>query len=230
MAESLPSSSITVGPSRAFHVLVWFGLPVLGAGVGWLLAWGLDWVLGLSWAPFQGPLRLLDDVTGSWTLPVLVGLGVVLGVVVALSAYDDVAYVTVGPDGVTVTQGDVAQEVPRALVAAVFPEGKQLVVQDRSGRRRARGPIGDVPVDRLRAAFVAHGYGWVEADPFEGSFSRWVEDAPGLPVGADAFLAARQRALEHGDAKDVESLRVELDRLGVVVREDGTRQFWRAVR
>ena len=48
-----------------------------------------------------------------------------------------------------------------------------------------------------------------------------------MPSGADALLVARQRVLEKGDRRDVAELRVELARLGVAVRDEGRRQYWR---
>lgn len=230
MTAASPPPAITVGPSRAFHVVVWLGFPLAGALAGWLLTLGLDTIVNLSWAPFQGPLRLVDDITGSWTLPVLLGLGAVLGLMLALSAYGEVPTVTVEPEGITITRDDTVQRVDRSDAATVFAEGAQLVVQDASGRRRALAPIGDLPIDKLRGALTSHGYAWTEADPFETAFSRWVENAPALPVGADAILVARQRALDKGHEQDAEDFRLELDKVGVVVRDDGKRQFWRPVR
>ncbi|MEP7795406.1 hypothetical protein [Sanguibacter sp. 25GB23B1] len=194
-----------------------------------MLALGLDWIVGLSWVPFQGPLSLVDELTGSWTVLALVVLGVALGLVLALSVYGDVVYVTVEPQAVVVTRGDEVRRVPRSAVATVFLEGGHLVVQDASGRRGARAPVDHLPTDRLRAVFIGCGYRWVEADPLAGAFSRWFENAPGLPAGGDAILAARQKALDGGQEEAAEDLRVELDRVGVVVRDEGGRQFWRPV-
>jgi hypothetical protein len=49
-----------------------------------------------------------------------------------------------------------------------------------------------------------------------------------LPAEANVLLQARREALGDKDAADdVRELRDELARLGVVVREEKTRQFWR---
>lgn len=50
---------------------------------------------------------------------------------------------------------------------------------------------------------------------------------PGLPDGADALLKARAAALTKGDKDDATELRAELARLGVVVRDEKKRQFFR---
>ncbi|MFJ7078113.1 hypothetical protein [Streptomyces sp. NPDC098781] len=51
---------------------------------------------------------------------------------------------------------------------------------------------------------------------------------PGLPEGADALMRARAAARERdGGADDSRELRGELLKLGVVVRDEGKRQYWR---
>lgn len=223
------SSVSRVGPERSFRLIVWIGCPVLGLVAGGLLAVLLDWALGLPWVPMQGPLELVDEVTGDWTLPVLAVIGLVLGLAIAAVADREVARVEVGPDAVTVTQEGREQRVPAGEVDAVFVEEGLLVVQDASGRRRAWARMEDLSEDEVRAAFAEHGYAWVEADPFASDFRRWVPDAPALPVGANAVLVARQKALEDNKGQDAEDFRLELQKLGVVVRDEGDRQFWRTV-
>jgi hypothetical protein len=67
-------------------------------------------------------------------------------------------------------------------------------------------------------------------DPHKDEYRRWVEDLPDLPAGADAVLKARARALDRGDKEDAAQLRLELGKLGIVVRDEGKRQFWRRTR
>jgi len=56
-----------------------------------------------------------------------------------------------------------------------------------------------------------------------------VEDLPGLPEGAGALLRARAQALEKRKDREVAELRRELGRLGVVVRDEKRRQYWRTI-
>jgi hypothetical protein len=120
-----------------------------------------------------------------------------------------------------------SRRVPRASTGAVFLDGKQLVLLGHATDELAREG-GDLPdAKRLQAAFLAHGFPWLTADPHQDEYRRWVEDLPELPAGADAIFRARARALDRGDKEDAEQLRQELGRLGIVVREVGKRQFWR---
>jgi hypothetical protein len=88
----------------------------------------------------------------------------------------------------------------------------------------------DLDADRLQAAFVIHGFPWLAGgDPHKDEFRLWAEDMPDLPAGANALLKARARALgKGGDGKeDAAELRAELARLGIVVRDEKKRQYWR---
>jgi hypothetical protein len=151
--------------------------------------------------------------------------------VVAVLAEQDYVRVTVDDDQVTVARGASQRSLPRAWIGAVFLDGRQLVLLGHATDELAREG-GDLPdAKRLEAAFAAHGYPWTPGgDPHRDEYRRWVEDLPDLPAGADAVLKARARALDKGDKEDAAQLREELGKLGIVVREEGKRQFWRRTR
>lgn len=44
---------------------------------------------------------------------------------------------------------------------------------------------------------------------------------------AHALLKARHKALQDEEKDDIEEFRLELAQLGIVVRDEGTRQYWR---
>jgi hypothetical protein len=220
-----------VAPPPGERALVWVGFPLIGAAAGWLLKSLAEWATSLPWVPFQGPLELVASVPDPQATIGSIALGVAGGLVVAVLAEQDYVRVTVEDDQLTVTRGGSSRRVPRASVAAVFLDGKQLVLLGHATDELAREG-GDLPdAERLDAAFRAHGYPWVPGgDPHKGEYRRWVEDLPDLPAGADAVLEARARALDRGDQEDAAQLRLELGKLGIVVRDEGKRQFWRRTR
>lgn len=210
--------------------LVWVGFPLLGAAACFGVLRLADWVVTLPWVPFEGPFRLVSELP---ELPATIGalvVGMVLGVVVALLAAADSVRVTVSDGDVMVERG--GEEIGRfaaSRVASAFLDGKRLVVLDPAGAELVR-ESSDLEAADLEAAFRAHGYRWLaEGDPFGDRFRRWVEDEPALDPGANAVLRARQKALEKDDKDDVADLRRELAKLGVVVREEKKRQYWRVV-
>lgn len=219
---------VRVAPGAAERTLVWGGFPVLGVGAGCLVTAVAGWVGSLPWFPYQGPLRLVDSLDDTPATIGGIAVGVVAGLVLAVMAEDDYLKITVGPDEVTVVRGDLTRTVDRDQVEAAFLDGKTLVLLGERGREVLREQ-GDLNVKQVPDAFRTHGYNWLDADPYADEYRRWVEDMPGLPDGVNALLAARGRALDKGDKQDAAQLHRELARLGVVVRDEGKRQFWRTV-
>lgn len=91
----------------------------------------------------------------------------------------------------------------------------------------AREEIDEKP-EKVENAFRKHNYEWAaDGDPFKDQFRRWIPDAPELSPGAHALLKARHKALKDEETDDVEEFRLELAQLGIVVRDEDTRQYWR---
>ncbi|GAA1630621.1 YqeB family protein [Catellatospora bangladeshensis] len=210
------------------RALIALGFPVLGAAVGWGLIAMADWVAGLDWAPFQGPFKLIAKIPEPWATGGAVALGLVGGVLLVLTAIGERLTVTVRHDAALLERPDAAaRTVARRDVAAVFTDGKALVLQGADGAEHAR-EVSDLRRTDLRAAFTAHGFPWREdGDPYADRFRLWVPDLAGLPEGANALLAARAKALQKSDAAESALLLAELHRLGVVVRVEKKRQYWR---
>ncbi|MBB5789232.1 YqeB family protein [Jiangella mangrovi] len=219
-----------VGRPRWEAVLVWLGFPALGALLGLGLRPLAQWMLDTSWVPDHGLARVVADLPQPWGVIGAVAVGVVLGVVVALTAEGEVLRVAVDGSGVTLTRDGNNRTFARGDVTAIFTDGKELVLVGRSSEELAREKS-DLAADRLAAAFTEQGYPWrADGDPHRDEFRRWVPDEPELPAGANAVLRARSSALEKGDLKDLAELREELAKLGVVVRDQDKRQYWRQVK
>ncbi|BCJ73419.1 hypothetical protein CS0771_29630 [Catellatospora sp. IY07-71] len=210
------------------RVLIALGFPALGMAAGWGLIAVADRVVGLDWAPFQGPFRLIAKIPEPWATLGAVALGLVAGVLLVLTAIGERLTVTVRHDAALLARPDTAaRTVARRDVAAVFTDGKALVLQGADGAEHAR-EVSDLRQADLRAAFTAHGYPWrADGDPYADRFRLWVPDLAGLPEGANALLAARAKALKKSDAAESAVLLAELHRLGVVVRVEKGRQYWR---
>lgn len=226
---SSPHDATVVAPPPGERALVRIGFPLVGAAAGWLIKSVAGWVASLPWAPFQGPFTLIASVADRpLATAVALLVGGLAGLVVVFLAEHDYVTVTVGDGEITMARGGSSQSVGRASIGAVFLDGKQLVLLGRATEELARQG-GDLPdAKRLEDAFLAHGYPWhADGDPHRDEYQRWVEGTPGLPAGADALLKARARALDKGDKDDAAELRTELAKLGIVVRDENKRQYWR---
>lgn len=219
-----------VRESRSAVTAVSVAFVVGGAGLGWLTKAGAGWVADLPWAPLQGPFRLIDEITEAEPISTIASLaiGALAGAVVAVLAMADMLRVRLTSEAAVLLRGSEEHRFERSSVGAAYMDGDRLVLLGHAGDELAREKT-DLDEERLAEAFRARGYRWFEDDPFAADLRRWVPETPGLPTGADALLMARDKALNKGDKHDVAELRCELAKLGVVVRDEKKRQYWRLV-
>jgi hypothetical protein len=216
-----------LGLSRGDRWLIWVGFPLVGLAAGWVLPLLARWLLSLPWVPFGGPLRLAASLDAGFGRIALVGAGLLLGLVFAFVAVHETLRVTVADKELRLRLGDSDRTVPRGEVAAVFVDGRHLVVLDRQSRQVVRERLEGAGDKRVAGAFRTHGYPWQERDPYAALFRRWVPDLPDLPGAVNAVLAARAVALTNKSGTDAAELRDEVQKLGYTVRDDGTTQHWR---
>ncbi|MBC8075177.1 MAG: hypothetical protein H7Y32_03800 [Chloroflexales bacterium] len=220
-------SETVVAVSLWERILVWVAFPVLGAGAAWLLYAVADWVVSLPWAPFQGPFKLVasfPDPQG--TIGALV-VGAGAGLVLAFLAAQERLTVTVSDDQITIERGGSSRVLKRASISAVFLDRKQLVLLSPTSAEVVR-EASDLNANHLTSALRTHGYPWLaDGDPYNDTYRRWVEDTPEIAGHANALLKARARALDKSDDDETAQLRTELANLGIVVRDEKKRQYWR---
>lgn len=197
-----------------------------GAGLGLLATLLAKGLATLTWAPLKGPAKLLTSVPEPWLTLGTVTVGAALGLLIGLIAVHESLSVRISDDRVVLTTRKTTQDFPHDAIASAFRDGKQLVLLGPDGSEIAREDSG-LSWPRLADAFAAHGYRWEAEDPYRAEWRRWVPGTPGLPGGADALLTARAGARKRDDAEDARELRLELSQLGVAVRDEKGRQYWR---
>ncbi|MFJ3442967.1 hypothetical protein ACIPM2_17560 [Streptomyces sp. NPDC086081] len=226
--DPVPRAEETAQLSESAWAIVLFCV-VCGAVAGGLLPLLARLLLSLPWAPLDGPAELLTSVPEPALTLGTVAVGALGGLLLGLTAVHEALSVRVTGTHLALTIRDSTQEFAREDVGVLCRDGKQLVALAPDGRELAREQCG-LPWRRLADTLGAHGWTWAEQDPYRADFRRWVPGTPGLPPGADALLRARARVREGGGgAADARELRGELWRLGVVVRDEGERQYWRVV-
>ena len=227
MTETAHETVVTY--PRWAWALVWAGFPAVGAGIGWVLKAIAGWVSGLVWTPLRGPFTAIASIPEPLATVGALAIGALAGFAFAFMSAQESLRVTVGVDAVELQHGESApQTYARSRVDAVFLDAKHLVLLD-SGTAELAREKSDLEPDVLRRAFQEHGWPWLAADPHAAAFRRWAADDPELPQVARSLLEARAMALSKGDAAEAARLRRELANLGVVVRDEHKRQFWRTV-
>ncbi|WP_339222173.1 DUF308 domain-containing protein [Paenibacillus sp. FSL W7-1332] len=215
-----------LGLSWADRMLVWAVPPLLGAVVGWFLPAIADWATGLAWVPFQGPLELIASIQGPWVVIVTAVLGLLAGMVLSHLAIKESLAVRLSDKEITLRIHEAERTFMREEVSAAFMDGKQLVLLGNEGEELYREKP-EAKRETVAEAFMRHGYSWRDRDPFADHYVRWVADTPGLTPSMNALFLAREKAIENDDQEDAADLRRELSKLGITVRDDGKRQYWR---
>lgn len=142
------------------------GLFAIGGGLlGWALPYVARWAADAEWAPFQGPLRLVGSIEGSWLEWGWPVIGALAGLAFAAWVVHSSPVLLVSDERVRVLRrGEVERVIRRDQVDGVHRRGSKVVIENAQGRELFAG---DVEGDKatLRNAFVTHHYPWEGPDP-----------------------------------------------------------------
>jgi len=212
-----------LGYPAADRVVIAVGIPGAATLIGYLLPVAARWLLRLHHGlPFRPVIRFIGATDRPLETTINLAIWLAIGVTVAVAAWNDGATVILTDDEVSTRR---AGSVPRSDVAAVFCDGAVLVVLDHQTRQRIRTRH-RAPKAALREAFTAHGYPWKEADPYADHFHRWTATAD-VPEPVRALLQVRETLLRRKDERQATEVREAAEALGVVIRDEGTTQYWR---
>lgn len=214
-AESGTDVSVPAAiPAVAAAVPIAIGV-LLGFAGGPLLRWLADL---LESTPIGAPgwLELLGDLPQGWSLVVLTGLGLVVGIILALYTVHEALSLRVFGDHLESEADGREGWTERATTTDVFRDNATLVLLQRDAAPVRLPGADDLREGDLRAAFERHDWPWRGTDPHAGEYERWVDGRPGFT--ADEHTLLRRR---HDAGKD-ESARIEADTAlfaaGLVVR------------
>ncbi|MCR3720016.1 MULTISPECIES: YqeB family protein [Prauserella salsuginis group] len=165
-----------------------------------------------------GWLHLLGDLPQGWSVTVMTGLGVAVGVVLMLFTFREALSLRVLDDHVESQVEGREAWTERATTTAVFRDRATLVFL-RGDAAPVRLPgAQDLRERDLRSAFERHSWPWRDGDPHAGEYERWVDGSPGFATQEHTLL---RRRLEVG--KD-DTARIEADdalfAAGLVARTD----------
>ncbi|WP_280617918.1 YqeB family protein [Heyndrickxia oleronia] len=229
LGEINSSSKTILGYSKALGILLYGGFSILGLVLGYFLPRIADWALKLPWLPFEGPIKLIHTLNGPWLPTILAILGFIAGIVIAYIAIKEILIITLTDQEILLEKDEQKTRLLNEQIESVFLDGKELVILGKSGYELVREKHDDSP-KKICEAFINHGYSWLaEGDPFKEEYRRWVPDSPELSLSANALMKAREMALKKNEVKDVKELRKELEKLGYIVRDEETCQYWRKV-
>ncbi|MDK8182417.1 DUF308 domain-containing protein [Paenibacillus sp. UMB4589-SE434] len=220
------SHRTTLGFSYLDKLLIWIVPPILGLTLGWFLPSVAKWAITLPWVPLKGPLELIASYTGPWVIVVTSCIGLIAGLWLTYAAFNESLVIYISDHTICMAINGKEEVFAKEQVSTGFLDGKQLVLIGTRGQELYREKH-ETTALKVADAFIQHGYDWSQADPFSDQYKRWVPDSPGLPLGANALLKAREVALQRKEQENIKDLHQELTKLGITVRDKDNRQYWR---
>ena len=203
----------------ALPTLLGLGVLALGIVLGWFapaLARGLVDLTEATPLPSPGLIRLIGTLPLEWSLGILGGLGLVGGGFVAFMTVGEAPRLTVADDHLEHAQEEREVWVERSDVGAAFRDKDDLVLLRPDGGLRARLDVDTLSGAKVRGALEQHRWPWLDADPHEQQFERWVDGRPGFT--ADEHAVLRRRLEERKDAAARRKADEDLAALGLVAR------------
>ncbi len=224
--DSSPDGVLVEMPRRDL-IGLWVFFPFAGAALFWLIRLLSELADRLRHFPVPGPLRWIAAIDEPYASGGAVLLGLTAGLLLSGWLVGRQLSVWVAADAVALRwRNGRHRSFGRDEVEGVCVAGKRLVLLGPGGAELAWEEH-ELPVEELKGALRAHGYTWLDRDPYADEFRLWVPETPGLPDGANALLVARREAVRKGQDDEAAELRSELLRLGVVVHDRRKRQYWR---
>jgi len=221
--------STVAGFDKGERPFILIGFPLIGAVLGWCIRPLATWASDIDPLPFGRVIDLIAGWNVVWATAVLTAVGLLAGLALALYVLHDTVTVTIGPTTLELTRGDRSTAFDRTEIDAVYVEAKRLIVLDRETAELANEPF-DAHPEKLAAELRRNGYPWCDADPYASAYRRWLDGSPELSDAEHFVLRTRGKALADDDDDELADLRKELTKLGLVVRDEGNRQYWRRAR
>jgi hypothetical protein len=224
----MPEPSSTV---RIAAVWSWV-LPTLGAvagfGLGFLVRPAFGWVTAqFDTAP--GPLRIAAMLPTGWAVLALAIVGAVGGAWLVAEWRAGSLILMVDETGVRLSQDGRDRFVSAGDLASSLRDGPDLVLLDGNGGELSRNRVDDLSTSKVRRALGTIGCRWIEGNPIDPQFQRWVDGDPALPKALNDLLRSRSGAIADGQCGTVYTVTEQLRSAGIAVRDRGGVQEYRTV-
>lgn len=226
MTEIDDTTRVAISPAALWMLGLACALAGLGLGFAAppVSRWAVDTLPSVP-----GPLEVLAEFSTAWSVPILTVLGIAAGIALARITLGESLTLTIDSDGALLSRDGNELYVPRAKVRAVFRDGKDLVLTDSTERELARRDADDLNAREIAAGFTTHGYPWTATNPYENTFTRWIDGHPDLDDPTHTLLRRRRTALSDKASDTATDLHRRLQSLGIVVRDRDKRQEYRRV-
>lgn len=113
-------SKTVVGFSTATGIFLYGGFGIAGLELGYFIPSITAFTLSLPWVPFEGPMKLINAINGSWAELALALLGLIAGLVIADISIKQTLVTTITDKEVQLDKDGHIQTIARQDIHAIF--------------------------------------------------------------------------------------------------------------
>ncbi|AST94740.1 MULTISPECIES: YqeB family protein [Bacillaceae] len=202
--------------------------PIVLGTIGWFLPKLFDFIKRISFFSDSKAIQLLESFNPFWVSIILMFVGVVIGVFLALTIYSEALKMNISDHEILINKDDKEKTIQKSEIKAIFMEDNEVVITDHKGQELLSEKT-DIKKEKIREIFLYHHYPWCEQDPYVNEFNLWTLEDHTLGEKVNSILYERRKAIREGDKKKAKNLKMDLNELGVVVKDQGENQYVRKV-
>lgn len=202
--------------------------PIVLGTIGWFLPKLLEFVKRISFFSDSKVIELLDAFNPFWVSIILMFVGVVIGVLLSLTVYSEALKMSISDQEILINKDDEEKIIRKSEVKEIFMEDNNVVITGNKGQELLSEKT-DIKKEKIREIFLYHHYLWCEQDPYVDEFKLWALEDHLLGENTNSILYERRNAIREGDKKKAKNLKMDLNELGVVVKDQGKDQYVRKI-
>lgn len=202
--------------------------PIVLGTIGWFLPKLLEFVKRISFFSDSKVIELLDAFNPFWVSIILMFVGVFIGVLLSLTVYSEALKMSISDQEILINKDDEEKIIRKSEVKEIFMEDNNVVITGNKGQELLSEKT-DIKKEKIREIFLYHHYLWCEQDPYVDEFKLWALEDHLLGENTNSILYERRNAIREGDKKKAKNLKMDLNELGVVVKDQGKDQYVRKI-
>lgn len=202
--------------------------PIVLGMIGWFLPKLLEFIKRIPIFSDQKVIELLLSFNLFWVSIILMSVGGIIGVLLSLTVYSEALKMIVGDQEILINKDDKEKKIRKSEIKNIFMEANTVVITGNKGQELLSEKT-DVKKEKIRDIFLNHHYPWSEQDPYVDQFNLWTLEDHTFGKNAYDILYDRRNAIREGDKKKAKNLKMDLNELGIIVKDQGEDQYVRKI-
>lgn len=223
-----------IGISRIEKYFWIIGFSIIGAALGYFLSSILAWINSVERFSNQKRISLitkiadyLNSTLGEWSTLLFLMIGLIIGIYLAKMLLRESPTVSVSKYNIEIANDLKSLTFIRDEIQDIYYD-EEFVIVGASGHELLRESY-DIKKETLGNALRNYEYPFRSNDPYETYFKLWSSNTQELSTPVNALMKARAVVKKSKDKDERIDIDEELSKLGVIVKDEDKKQYWRLV-